>query len=34
MVTVLKLIAAVLGTAIAWLIGGYTVEYFRPYKKK
>jgi hypothetical protein len=34
MVTVLKLILAVFGTAVAWLIGGYTVEYFRPYKKK
>jgi hypothetical protein len=34
MVTVLKLIVALLGTAVAWLIGGYTLEYFRPYKKK
>lgn len=34
MVTVVKWIFALLGTAIAWLIGGYTMEYFRPYKKK
>jgi hypothetical protein len=34
MVTVLKLILALLGTVVAWLIGGYTLEYFRPYKKK
>jgi hypothetical protein len=34
MVTMVKWIFALLGTAIAWLIGGYTMEYFRPYKKK
>jgi hypothetical protein len=34
MITILKLIFAALGTAIAWLITGYTLEYFRPYKRK
>jgi len=34
MVTFLKVIFAVFGTAIAWLIGGYTLEYFRPYNHK
>jgi hypothetical protein len=34
MVTVVKLVIAILGTAFAWLIGGYTLEYFRPYHKK
>lgn len=34
MITVLKWIFAALGTVLAWLITGYTLEYFRPYKKK
>ena len=34
MILVLKLVLVALGTALAWLITGYTVEYFRPYKKK
>jgi hypothetical protein len=34
MVTVIKLVFALLGTAVAWLVGGYTLEYFRPYHKK
>ena len=34
MVTVVKFVIAILGTAVAWLIGGYTLEYFRPYHKK
>lgn len=34
MMTVLKFIFVMIGTALAWLIGGYTVEYFKPYKKK
>jgi hypothetical protein len=32
MITVLKfLVGAVLGS-LAWLVTGYTIEYFRPYK--
>ena len=32
MMTILKfLVGAVLGS-LAWLVTGYTVEYFRPYK--
>jgi len=34
MTTVIKLVLALLGTIFAWLIGGYTLEYFRPYRKK
>jgi hypothetical protein len=34
MVTLVKLAFAIIGTAIAWLVGGYTLEYFRPYHKK
>lgn len=34
MITVLKWLFAAVGTALAWLITGYTVEYFRPYKRK
>jgi hypothetical protein len=33
MITVIKWIAAVLLSGLAWLVTGYTVEYFRPYKK-
>jgi NADH:ubiquinone oxidoreductase subunit 5 (subunit L)/multisubunit Na+/H+ antiporter MnhA subunit len=34
MVTILKWLFAAVGTAIAWLITSYTVEYLRPYKRK
>lgn len=34
MIVFLKWTIALLGTAFAWLITSYTVEYFRPYKKK
>lgn len=34
MVTILKWFFAAVGTAIAWLITSYTVEYLRPYKRK
>ena len=30
---VIKWMAAVLLTGLAWLVTGYTVEYFRPYQK-
>ena len=32
MITVLKLLGAALLGSLAWLVSGYTVEYFRPYK--
>jgi len=34
MLTFLKWIFTGLFAALAWLITGYAVEYFRPYKKK
>jgi len=34
MVTIIKFVFVLLGSVLAWLIGGYTMEYFRPYKKK
>jgi hypothetical protein len=34
MVSILKFVFVLVGTVFAWLIGGYTMEYFRPYKKK
>jgi hypothetical protein len=34
MLTFLKWLFTAFFAAIAWLITGYTVEYFRPYKKK
>ena len=34
MITVIKFLAAAVFTGLAWLITGYTVEYFKPYKKK
>jgi hypothetical protein len=34
MITVLKWLFAAVGTALAWLITSYTVEYLRPYKRK
>jgi len=33
MITVIKWIAAALLSGLAWLVMGYTVEYFRPYKR-
>ena len=33
MFAVIKWIAAALIAGFAWLVTGYTVEYFRPYKK-
>jgi len=33
MFTVIKWIAAALFGGLTWLVAGYTVEYFRPYKK-
>lgn len=33
MTVVLKWIAAVLIAGLVWLVGVYTDEYFRPYKK-
>jgi len=33
MITVIIWIAAALLGGLAWLVTGYTVEYFRPYKK-
>jgi hypothetical protein len=34
MATIIKWIVAALGTVLACLITSYTLEYFRPYKKK
>lgn len=33
MMVLVKWIAAVLLAGLAWLIGKYTVEYYRPFKK-
>lgn len=33
MTTFIKWIFTALFAALAWLVTGYTVEYFRPYKK-
>jgi len=33
MFTLIKLIVAALFAGLAWLVGKYTVEYYRPYKK-
>ena len=33
MFAIIKWIAAALVAVFAWLVTGYTVEYFRPYKK-
>ena len=30
---VLKFLALALLTALTWLVGNYTAEYFRPYKR-
>ena len=34
MVTVFKWIFTAIFAAIAWLITGYAVEYFKPYRKR
>jgi hypothetical protein len=34
MLTLLKWILTIFFTALAWLITGYTMEYFKPYRKK
>ena len=34
MIAVIKFILAVLLAGFAWLVGSYTAEYFRPYKKQ
>jgi hypothetical protein len=34
MLTIFKWIFTAFFAALAWLITGYTVEYFKPYKKK
>lgn len=33
MFIILKWIAVILFTGLAWLVGKYTAEYFRPFKK-
>jgi hypothetical protein len=33
MITALKFFVGVLLTGLVWLVGSYTAEYFRPYKK-
>ena len=33
MFVIVKWIIAALLTGFAWLVAGYTIEYFRPYKK-
>lgn len=33
MFVIVKWIVVALLTAFAWLVTGYTIEYFRPYKK-
>lgn len=34
MFTIIKWIAAALLAGLAWLVGKYTTEYFKPYKRK
>ena len=34
MLNIFKLLFTALFAAIAWLITGYTVEYFKPYRRK
>ena len=34
MLTLLKLAVALLIAGFTWLVGGYTIEYFKPYKKQ
>jgi hypothetical protein len=33
MITIMKWIATALFAGLAWLVTGYTVEYFRPFKQ-
>lgn len=33
MIAVVKVVLAVLFTGLAWLVGNYTAEYFKPYKR-
>jgi len=33
MITILKFLGAAVLGSLAWLVSGYTVEYFRPYKQ-
>lgn len=33
MITVIKYIIAAILAGFAWLVGSYTAEYFRPYKR-
>lgn len=33
MIVVIKWIAVLLAAIFTWLVGSYTAEYFRPYKK-
>lgn len=33
MITLLKFLGAAFLGSLAWLVSGYTVEYFRPYKQ-
>jgi len=33
MITTAKWLITILFAGLAWLVGNYTVEYFRPYKK-
>ena len=34
MITIVKWIVTVLFAGLAWLVGNYTAEYFRPYKRQ
>ncbi len=34
MIAIIKIVAAMLFAGVAWLVGGYTAEYFRPYKRR
>ena len=33
MITIVKWIVTVLFAGLVWLVGNYTAEYFRPYKR-
>jgi hypothetical protein len=34
MIIAAKLLAALLAAGFLWLVGNYTVEYFKPYRKQ
>lgn len=34
MITIVKWVVTVLFAGLAWLVGNYTAEYFRPYKRQ